>query len=1279
MAEENITGEKEKEESGSDNDPSLINFFSEVQNPDNGKLPEMMDNVLAEVDTMKDYDDREAYYELTGDGNRLKDYEPTFSKIARSVASEKDEEEGIVTKSWNTLGDRLRDSWSALTGDEKRDIASYENDEDTWAAIMVDAGVPLAAMGVASLIGFGAIPVIAVGGSASFFLNVGKEGEELEDAESFLISLSNMFGSDFKGFFDPKEKYSPAEKALRMAGAAALDFGAGSAVLKGGKKAYQKVFKDWLADNKKPFMKQVENGLSLSKKKMTGRERKGIKKLVRSNKLMKVLRDTQDVVINGRVVDEELASKKVLQEMFDKRGIAEKAVEKGVKRDAKTIAATAGGKNFLNRKRKNIDLLLSDAKEHRLDAEGAVKLAESITDDSLAFELRSSQGLRKMKEKGKETLDRTTEEGLGIREITAEDVIKTNIDADKLFETRMHLMISGKSTPEALKALRVAETVQSKGQKLVRGVTDLDLASTRNLMGVEDKIKGLRAQMYSQSKAALRNEGMDQQRNLSEVRTLLQLVGSIREKQLKALTKGQFPYLAQMALRANVDYFLANGAFTAAALGNVVNYGVKTAAHFAKRQGIARALYDVSNIIPSMGGYLLKRTFTINAWRTMYKEMSLGKDIYRHATTASAGGVIKRITNAATAVNQQMLHEVDKFFTTSFKQVADRQALGKVIRERLDSGYAPQVVIDDLTQVAKKNKLSPVDFTTKWKEANEGWHRKVQLRGELKQDYGGESSMLAKPFWLMHQGADTLRESDVTTLRFFGQAAGLFSRTAANLVEQAARFSPLGALDKHNWAKNKAEMLVGTAISLSMYLKSNIGNTLIGHHSLAGDSMEGARRMGNIPGIVLRGEDGPFFMPLKNMGSVGESLRVYSLLENIMRGSLAEGDDSMSRKAADALGRIVQYMTADSWLMATLFPVLQDVDRGGAYEVQELFLPLVLRGLPGSSIEARLRSALAGYRPDASFLEALAENSEQLPQGPSRDAFGNIYSSNIEEAENADGTGFTVSLGRIQLGLNPLHKNPSQHNVELNDFLLGLGAYSKSETISFTAKSGKQFYFNKSTFRAMFSQTIRPLNRKVNYAGDTAYKMTARDYHASKAILSLRPDAVKETAEQWLNAYEILKVEYPGEVWESDFLEKVVETQRDFKNMSTLYDIRSEFSGYVPSKMIDDKEKGLSHFLHYMAVTPLDKMSPESASQIKNYSDSFKDAAAEWFKRYDIEHEDSDLDEFSLLLGRRALIIEMYNMVKKQVSAVSVLAPSVVEEAINRRQEGAAAERKGPL
>ena len=86
-----------------------------------------------------------------------------------------------------------------------------------------------------------------------------------------------------------------------------------------------------------------------------------------------------------------------------------------------------------------------------------------------------------------------------------------------------------------------------------------------------------------------------------------------------------------------------------------------------------------------------------------------------------------------------------------------------------------------------------------------------------------------------------------------------------------------------------------------------------------------------------------------------------------------------------------------------------------------------------------------------------------------------------------------------------------------------------------------------------------------------------------------------------------------------------------------------------------------------MAVTPLGDLAPESRSNVEDMAESIKEFLKMRFEVDRMNMTDKEMDEFALLLGRRALVVSVYDSIRQQTSKMSAMAPSVVRQAMEMR------------
>lgn len=1284
MAEEKKTPPNESQETQQNDE--FLGFLGGLQEEGGGDMPQFFDRRFAGVDNQEDSVSREEYYRISGDDDRTKDYEDNLSPIARTVASDQD---GSLTNAVNIYARRAVNSWRDLTGQERLAVNNYDNKEDFIAEFLVDGGVPISVGvmgGIASLAGVAAMPILLGTGAAigvHSMIQAGGEKEEVERQDTILEPIANwasnkVLGRDiWDGFIGEKGQRSYGRRVGAILLANALDgFAVGKAVKSGGKLVKKffktKAPKEWVEHNVKMLDEQaVEVQDSMLEILNKGERKEALKEMVRNNKYLDLLRKEDDLILNGKFLDEEITKRHELMDMVQKRNVTEDMFPPPVS-DAKTVARQAGGRHHLAEAGKALDSVkVSDS------TDTIVNKINTYTDRRLVWETtpRGQAGKTRVGEKkglaGKEKLEEiggmSAEESL--QDMSHTDILHAQDEIRRLIKLESDILLEDKMTGKVSDAFSDAYRTHDIAQTLVKRKAAIDMAYSKGLKNKAKEMKRVREEIMDLSR---RYPNMDAKarvkalKNIDEGHTKLKV---LNEQALEAGEDGNAMYAFSLGMRSSVDNWLSKGAFENTVTGNTVSYGVASISTLFKEQGIPTAMWDFGHTIKDGFRYVGKRLGSKEAWKQMWEEMSSGKSTYRTRTEARAGtSRFKKIANAATAMNQQLLQETDNFYKSSFKQIADREALRVMIQRRMRNGIPIQQIRRELDMAVKGERALPLDYSLDWSKTRENWHKRIQFRA----DKGEDAPMISKPWWFIHSLANDWRGSDNILAKMGGQALGVFSRVGANAADWAGRNTILGLADvPENVARrlkeNKAEMVLGTAATLWAMTKDNLGNNLVGHHNILTESRVKGRSFGMNPGIMV----GENFVELKTLGGVGTALEIISVSEDILNLMMAEKEMDMSEKMSHSLHKFYNYVVEDSWLGSSLGPVLASLTRSEPGE-RSRAKDVLFGAIPGKGMVERLQAFTNGYRPDAYFLDTVKEMSEWLPVGPSRDAFGDMYTNTYADRVNAEETGFPVGLGHVRLLVNPsAHKRPF-YKAELNDVLLGLGAFSDSKTIRYETKSGKVISFDKNSLDSSAGGTLRPLNRRVSVQMAGTFRMTERDYHAAKALLSLRKKDAEHTMEVWEEAYRKLKIDYD----EDDVLTNTASQymRRYAGGKGNLDRMRRSFNGFVPNDLIGNDEKGMSDFLHYIATASVDDMPIRARTNIKTYARLFRKDLAKRILIDRLNIETEELEDFSLLLARKRLVVEMYDNIRERVAKISAFSPSVVEQVAKMRlySEGSA-------
>ena len=1263
----------------------VFNFLQGQQDANDGMLPQFLDRSFAQVETPEESEEREEYYRVSGDQDRTDDYRKSLEPAARAIAS--DGKEGIFTQAINIYGRRFRNAWADLNGKQREEVNTYDNQGSFISEFIADAGVPVSvgiAGGVAALAGVGAIPILLGGGAAlaaNAMVQAGGEKDEVERLDTFLEPAVN-FTSDvvagrrrsakkklgdktWEGFIGDEGQASYGKRVAAIMAADVLDgLAVGKTVKVLGKAFKHLIPKTWFKRNAKMLDLQANEAQQEAYTALNKKERQLLaKKIIRDNKNLKLLQERASLEETNIFLDEQITAKQKIAELAETRRVSEEMFPPEVG-DSKTVARQAGGRHHLARAGNALGKVKKSTSIEEIGNE-----LDTFTDSRLLYEQtpRGKAGKTRVTDpEGKtgvekmEDIQQTPTEVV-MRDQHHGDVITSDVMLDDLWTKRADLAEQGKMTPELDVKFQTAIDVEKNSQKLVKRKAAIDMAYSKGAVKTNKEIERLQMDRLRRAYKILNATGKERDRLIELNRQVGFKIRGIRTQQLDAEGNGDVMYALGLGLRGSVDTFLAKGALVNSLWGNIAGYTVANVASLFKRQGAYTALADLAQTVPDMGRYIYKRVAKSDSWKNMVKEMSTSKDVYRTRTELDDTGAIKKTLNAATAVNQQLLQEMDHFFRHSFEQIADREAFRMIVERRMRAGFPVQQIQKEMEMAVQGKQALPLDYVADWNKTRATWHKRIQMRANR----GDDVPLLAKPWWTIHEAADILRDVKNPVLKFGGQALGVFSRVGANMGDWVGRNTALGLIDTPKnislrLSQNKAEMAVGTLGTLLMYSKSNIGNSLIGHHSILSDSRKKGRSFNMNPGVIIDGE----FVDLKKFGGVGMAVETLSVMEDTMNLMVAEGQDDSAETLAKMGHRLVNYMTKDSWLTGSVLSLLSAFDREEPGQRDKL-KEILITAIPGKGFVERFEAMSKGYRPDAYFLNTVGEMSDWLPEGPSRDAFGDIYTNSLQDRTNADETGFPLALGRMKLFLNPSEQDIPTSKIELNNFLLGAGAFSASKTISYTTKSGKVINFDKNTMNGKFAQTMTVLNRNVNVPGSGTYRMTERDYHAAKALLSLKPEAAKRTMESWMAAYETIKADYPNHDVLSEFAQTFIADylQADPK----LTETRAVFDGYVPAAMINNPDKGLSDFLHYIATTPMDKMESGASETVTMYAEAFKLSLQNRHVMDKMRLEEGEIDELALILGRRNLVVEMFNTIKKRVAQFSTMAPSVVEQASETR------------
>ena len=1267
-----------------------FSFLNDEQQNNNGQLGQYHDRSLSNMESIDQEESREEYYRVSGDEDRVGDYEESLGPVARTIAA--DEGKGSFSKALDIYGRRAVNAYRELTGQQKIAVNKYRNKEDLVTQFIADGGVPVSVgigVGVAGLAGVSSVPLLVGAGTVligNALIQAGGEKDEVENLDSVLEPAINFVGGlirseeeetkekrdkTWEGFLPEKGEPSYGRKAFAIAVSDVVDSFVFGKVIKWGGKAIKSFFpQSWFKRNVKMLDIQIKEEQAAAATTLSSQgERKILKELVRDDKVLAAIRKDHELIETGKYIDGEVSNKVEIQAMAKRLGIKEKDFPPplvGVDGDAKTIASHAGSRHHLRAAGKALE---GAGKANT--PEELIKNLEEYTTRRVTWEQtpRGQAGKTKvldkegmpLKEKMEDITFTPLEESLGTMKHS--DVVHGIDEYIRISEINeafigKHTSESKQWVAEALRGLELSQTaVTTKGA--------IDLAYSKGIKKVMPEIKIINQEIQELGRRLSGMDGVARKRAEDTIRELKFKRRGIIVSIDNVKQNGKAMYALSLALRASVDTWLAKGAFIATATGNTINYGVAALSSIFKEQGMLTGTWDaVGHTIPNMLKSLGKRGLTLDGWANRWKEMSGGKGVYRTRTELDAQGNIKKVFNAASAINQQLLQEVDHFFQDSFKRLADREALRNMLLRRMREGHSMEQIKSELTKAVKKEEAMPLDYILEWRKTRANWADRLTFRAEQASD----SPAIARPWWWIHDAANVGRNSSNPVIKFGGQALGVFSRVGANAADWAGRNTGLGLLDSpkmigRKLRENLAEISIGTLGSFLLFSRTNMGNTLLGHHSILTDSRKKARTFGMNPGVTIDGE----FVELKKLGGVGMALEITAVMEDILNQLMAEGETGLADKMGAIGHKVLNYIASDSWLTGSLLKVLSALDREEPGERGRL-VETVLDVIPGKGVLERVEASVKGYRPDVYFLDAVMEMSDWLPQGPSRDGFGDVYTNTLVDRNNTDETGFPVAMGRIKLFLNPSEQEKPHYKVELNKFLLGVGAYSNSKTIDFKTSDGRVISLPTHGVNAKFKKTMRALNRKVNIQRSGTYRMTERDYHAAKALMSLKQDAVAHTIKVWEEAYGDVRVKYPESSLLSDSAIQMFKGY--FKSGGPLIEVRSKFMGYVPSEMLRNKEKGLSNFLHYLAVTPIGQLEGSSKEKIKENAEIFRYFLSQAYEVERLGMTEKDLVKFSETLGRRELIIEMYDYVREHTSKVSAFAPSVVEQAAELRWYG---------
>ena len=1303
-------GEQSTEASSTRNDfgpinrpgSSFVDFVDSVSNSDYNPPP-VIDNSLAEVNNYMEYASREEYYRVADYSTRVEDYEPVYrglSTVVNGITEGEDaEEDSFLQRVFDRKALQVRASWDRMVnGKNSKFIHDYKNKEDTWVEFVANnpilVGGPIA-LGLI-VAGAGTLVAAGVGFGVHSWVMMGASPEEIESQDTLLELGTDALGLDWEGFIpDNMEDVGYWERYGRVLGAGAVDTLALWGVFKGVAQPTAKFLKG-LGERGSAFGragKEIAEDASdmavqdakITKEYMEGefltarQEKRIVDDLVVDDDAIHYLNQQAGLVEGAKAATESRQALKRLRALYDERNLDEivpekmkfgpiqgqGAVRKGLRDELKLpkVDAQEGDEVFKAWAGEGIERALRNQGD----------LAENLDayiDGSLKYE-RTSRGHSRAfpgGDTGKKAEKALEAEGKGQRTVippsgTGSDVLEHFGTRLKLEQLKEELILSGRHTPGVLSkidsAIEVTDLVAKRTMTRSGGTVTMGnfIKDTQHTM---ETIRGAMRNALDE----LSREGLSQ-KQINNILKRVEKIKKSREALIKSMGDrkvGVAGYAVNLASRSYIDNLLGVSALPKAAIGNAIIFSFESAVHLANSTSKIKAIQDIS-----LMGYNalaeLSSIFKQKEWKRIFKELTEGTDKLRFDLNVKdyegfGQGVVDTahpFLNALSGMNLQMLRELDRFGGVIADPLISRQAMAKTIESARKAGIPMNRVKEQFRQAMDEKIPLPSSYIEDFRINK----KKILDRWTLRADRDVDAPALSGLTWMLHESVSNFTRggTDWVLLRGLGRFMAPFTKTAANMVDYAVRVSPGSLVDVRpgtlaRLKEQRMHVLLGTTLGMILYSRSNVKAPVVGDSNFLTGSAQGVRRSGFEPSVRI-GEE---VYDLDYFGPLGLLTKTISYGHAVGRLAMAEGDLAGANIAGRAMTGAMNLALEDSFLPNAITPFFLMLSHGlKDRDIHGRGLRMSLDMIPSRAFVERFATAMRGTRTsDPRLLEDMRGYSEQVPTALS-DVFGDRFDGSQQSLDQSDQFGFAYSLG---LFFNPGMRKLQAHKDELMEWLVTTGGVGGRSDIIHVTKAGKRVVLPTVIQGNNLVSRFTPMGRSVNISGIGTYKVEQRDYHAVRGLMRLNEDYFKRLSGRWTD-------ELRGMVFQEDsnrgnhflsFMEAM--EYEDF--LDEYRDLREAFDGFVPSAMLRDKEKGLSHFVHYMATTPTKDLPFEARDEVADYKEAFEEA----FKRElpDTPEYREAIDEVSTLLAKRVLVTESLRSVQEWVRNFAKMAPSVIKQ-----------------